>query len=121
MDLKLMTQDFSVCKLKDLNLVPFEDELFFLAKTDEEYSLVCETRSVPENNSVCENGWKAFRVEGQLDFAMIGIIAGIADLLKENSISIFVVSTYNTDYFMVKETHIGKAKEILEAEEYRFT
>lgn len=65
---------------------------------DEEKSLVCITSEVPENTVQRDDGWKAFCIQGVWDFSLIGILAKIATILADNGISIFAVSTYNTDY-----------------------
>ena len=70
----------------------------FIGKTDEEKSLVCITSEVPENTIQRDDGWKAFCIHGVWDFSLIGILAKIATILADNGISIFAVSTYNTDY-----------------------
>ena len=113
MQIKKLDCDFSVCKLKDYSKVNFESGYYFLGKTDEEYSLVCPTDSVPENIIEREDGWKAFRVQGVLDFALIGILSKISTLLAENSISIFAVSTYNTDYILTKKDSFRRALKVL--------
>ncbi len=56
----------------------------------------------------CNDGWKAFRIQGVLDFSLIGILAKIATVLADNGISIFAVSTYNTDYVLIKKKIIKK-------------
>ena len=73
-------------------------EFCFTGKTDEEYSLVCATGYVPANVIRRDDGWKGFRIQGILDFSLVGILSKIAALLAENSIPIFAISTYNTDY-----------------------
>ncbi len=120
MNLKKLETNFSVCKLKDISKVNFFDDYCFLGKTDEEISLVCDTDSVPENYVACENGWRAFRVEGTLDFSLIGIISKISKILADNQIGIFVVSTYNTDYILVKEENWDFAVRVLTKEGYTF-
>ena len=62
----------------------------------------------------CDDGWKAFRIQGVLDFSLIGILAKIATVLADNGISIFVVSTYNTDYVLIKKENYQKALDILQ-------
>ena len=118
MKIKIINQDFSVCKLKDLSMVDYTDEFCFWGKTDEEISLVCSTNSVPDNEIECENGWKAFRIQGILDFSLIGILSRISTLLAENKIGIFAISTYNTDYILVKEADFKKAIDVLQQNEY---
>ena len=102
MKIQRLPQAFSVCKITDLTKADLTREFVFLARTDEELSLVCETAYVPAQTLAREDGWRAFRVEGMLDFAMVGVLARISSLLAEHSISIFAVSTYNTDYIFTK-------------------
>ena len=111
--IKAIGGDFSVCKVKDYSKVNFDVEFCFTGKTDEEKSLVCLTEDVPDNTIEREDGWKAFRIEGILDFSLIGILSPISALLAENEIGIFAISTYNTDYILVKEKNYLKAKELL--------
>ena len=111
--IKAIGGDFSVCKVKDYSKVNLDAEFCFKGKTDEEKSLVCLTEDVPDNTIEREDGWKAFRIEGILDFSLIGIFSQISALLAENEIGIFAISTYNTDYILVKEKNYLKAKELL--------
>ena len=111
--IKAIGRDFSVCKVKDYSKVNLDAEFCFKGKTDEEKSLVCLTEDVPDNTIEREDGWKAFRIEGILDFSLIGIFSQISALLAENEIGIFAISTYNTDYILVKEKNYLKAKELL--------
>ena len=113
MHLKKLEQDFSVCKVEDLSKVNLDSEFCFIGKTDEEKSLVCLTDNVPSNATVCDNGWKAFRIQGILDFSLIGILSRISTLLADNKIGIFAISTYNTDYILVKQENYDKALDIL--------
>lgn len=118
MELKIINKQFSICKLQDLSKVDFSDEFCFIGKTDEELSLVCSTELAPENTIECDNGWKAFRIEGILDFSIIGILSKISTLLAENKIGIFAVSTFNTDYILTKEENFDKAISILKENGY---
>jgi len=86
--------------------VPFT----FTGCTDEENSLVCPTAFVPDNTLEREDGWKGFRLAGVLDFSLIGILARITKALAMNEISVFAVSTFNTDYIFVKK---GKFKDAI--------
>ena len=91
----------------------------FYRETDEENSLVCLTESVPDNTTEREDGWRAFRIRGVLEFSLIGILAKIATLLAKEKIGIFVVSTYNTDYVLVKKENEMKALSCLIREGYQ--
>lgn len=118
MEIKKLNQDFSVCKVMDYSLVNMDAEYSFIGKTDEEKSLVCITDNVPPNVIERDDGWKGFRIQEVLDFFLIGILSKIAGILAENSISIFVISTYNTDYVLVKKENYQKALDILERSGY---
>ena len=118
MEIKKLDVNFSVCQVVDFSQVNFEDPFLFIGKTDEEKSVVCSTESVPQNSIACESGWKGFRIQGVLDFSLVGILAKISSLLAENSISIYAISTYNTDYILVKETVYEKALELLNENGY---
>ena len=109
MELKTLPYSFTVCKLMSVGDLPSGIDFCFTAKTDEEISLVCKTEDVPENTLVRDDGWKGFRIEGVLEFSLIGILSKISAILAENKVGIFAVSTYNTDYIFVKEENFDKA------------
>lgn len=109
MELKAIPNDFSVCKVEDYSLVNWSAEYVFTAKTDEENSLVCLTQDVPANTMERDDGWRALRVQGTLDFALVGILAGIAQALAQHKIPILAISTYNTDYILLKQVHYPRA------------
>ena len=90
----------------------------FIGTTDEENSLVCPEGIVPENTVERDDGWRGFRIVGQLDFSMIGILARISKILAANEIGIFAISTYNTDYVLTKEENFGKALDALRGAGY---
>ena len=113
MEIKRIEYDFSICKVIDFTQVDWESEYCFVGKSDEEYSLVCITEKMPINVIACDNGWKAFRIQGVLDFSLIGILSNISMLLAENGIGIFAVSTYNTDYIFTKKENFSKALNVL--------
>lgn len=118
MKLKRIKGDFTICTVADENEIDLTKEFCFAGKTDEEISLICMTWDVPERTLRREDGWKAFRIEGELDFSLIGILAEISALLAEAKIGIFVVSTYKTDYVLVKKEQYEKALGTLGGEGY---
>ncbi len=113
MEIVRIDLDFSVCKVEDYSLVDWGADFCFVGKTDEENSLVCPTAKVPGNAIVCEPGWRALRIQGVLDFSLIGILAEIAGVLAAKQIGIFAVSTYNTDYIFTKKEHFDRAVQAL--------
>lgn len=119
MEIRKLNQDFSVCKVMDYSLVNMDAEYSFIGKTDEEKSLVCITGDVPSNAIERDDGWKGFRIQGVLDFSLIGILSKIAEILAKNSISIFAISTYNTDYVLMKKENYQRALDILEHSGYQ--
>lgn len=119
MELKIIEQNFSICKLEDLSEVDYSDDFCFISKTDEEYSLVCSTSLVPNNVVECDRGWRAFRIQGVLDFSLIGILSRITTLLAENRIGIFAISTFNTDYILTKEENFDRTLDVLARNGYR--
>lgn len=118
MELQKIECDFSVCKISDIESINFARDFIFLSRTPEEISLVCETAHIPHNVLVYEPGWRALKVSGMLDFGMVGVIAKISNLLATAGISIFVVSTYNTDYVLVKAENLDLSVKVLADSRY---
>ena len=113
MKLKRLPYDFTICQAASIEDIDLRHEFTFIAKTDEELSLVCKTVDVPENTTARDGGWKGFRIQGVLDFSLIGVLSKISGVLTENGISIFAVSSFNTDYIFVKADNYGKAMKVL--------
>ncbi len=118
MEIKPILSDLTVCKIADTKHLDLNKSLYFIGRTDEEISLVCPTEDVPAETIAREDGWKGFRIEGVLDFSLVGILSQVSTLLAESHISIFAVSTYNTDYILVKKENFRKALEILSSQGY---
>lgn len=118
MEIKVLEQDLTVSQVADYSQVNWTAEFCFTGKTDEEYSLVCATGDVPANVIRRDDGWKGFRIQGVLDFSLVGILARITTLLAKNSIPIFAISTYNTDYVLTKAEHCEKALDALKQAGY---
>ncbi len=116
--LEIIEGDFSVCKVDALPQDMLQEEFTFFARTDKEMSLVCRSDRVPENALVREDGWKLFRFQGQLAFAETGVLSRITAVLAEGEHAIFAVSTFDTDYIMVKEDHLDAASEALRKSGY---
>lgn len=109
MKIRILKEIFSVCKLKDYSRVDVSLPFVFTGSTDEEKSLVCPTSLVPSDTLERSDGWKAFRIEGELDFSLVGILAGISDILARDDIGIFAISTFNTDYILINEENLDRA------------
>ncbi|MDT3845177.1 MAG: ACT domain-containing protein [Bacillota bacterium] len=113
MELKKLEYDLTVCKLSDIKDIDLSREFFFIGRTDEEISFVCKTEDTPGNTVERDDGWRGFRIQGVLDFSLIGILSKLSAILAENRIGIFAVSTYNTDYILVKKENFDRAVEVL--------
>ncbi|MGM0880711.1 MAG: ACT domain-containing protein [Bacillota bacterium] len=118
MNLVILDTLFSVVKLPPKEEIPSwagKGEFFSITRTNEELSIVCPTSNVPDSIlKDVEHDWKCIKVEGVLDFALTGILSSLANPLAENNISIFAISTFNTDYLLIKVDSIEKAKSVLE-------
>jgi hypothetical protein len=86
--------------------------LLSITRTAHELSIVCPADSVPSDIK-CEAGWRAFRVEGKLEFSAVGILASILNPLAEAEINILSISTFDTDYVLVPATLLEKARAVL--------
>jgi hypothetical protein len=111
MNLSVLKDIYGVCRLKPDEAVPawaMTGEFYTVSKTSEELSIVCESSLIPDGIRA-ELGWKVIKIEGPLDFALIGILASLSTTLADQRVSIFAVSTFDTDYLMVKEKEQKKA------------
>ena len=118
MKLKLLEPHFTICRIADLGSVDWNAPFCFAARTDEECSLVCPEAYVPRDVLARDDGWRALRIEGVLDFSLVGILAKLSGILAEHQIPVFAVSTYNTDYLLVKQENWSSALAALRAEGY---
>ncbi len=118
MKIKKLEYNITLCKIPKESDLDLSNPFYFIGKTDEELSLVCRTEDTPGNTIERDDGWKGFRIQGILDFSLVGILSKISGILAENKIGIFAVSTYNTDYIFVKQDNFSRALQVLEAEGY---
>ena len=113
---------FGVYQLPKDTSIPnwaMQSEWFSITKTDEELSIICPTQVVPASTPITYEGpWRALKVLGPLDFALVGILARLAAVLAAAEISIFAISTYDTDYLLVKEDRLSEAVNCLLKEGY---
>ena len=118
MELEKIEHVFSICLLESAEQIDLTREFVFLQKTPDELSLVCESSYAPSDAIKVDAGWNALRVSGQLDFNQTGVIARIASILAGVGISIFVISTYNTDYVLIKAESYEKGINELACNDY---
>ena len=120
MRLKKLDRALTICKVATLEEAILGGQFLFVGKTDREISVVCETAHAPAATLERSDGWLGFRIEGQLDFSLIGVLARISKVLAEASIGIFVVSTFDTDYVLVRAADFDRAVGALTAAGYKF-
>lgn len=115
LDLSLLCGTFAVCKLRADAAMPgwaFAGAVFSISRTPEELSIVCEEALVPVDVP-CDRQWRCFRVAGTIPFSMVGVLASLVQPLAEAGISVFAISTFNTDYVLVKVADLEKAQQAL--------
>ncbi len=107
----LLKDRYAVCRLDSTAEIPDlaeGGEFCSITKTPDELSVVCSEDNLPMG-AKCEKGWRVLKIQGLLDFALTGILASAAVILANQKISIFALSTFNTDYILVKEEQINNA------------
>jgi ribosomal protein S18 acetylase RimI-like enzyme len=113
--LSVLDDRFAVCRLEPDEEVPnwaVKDGFLSVTRTPDELSIVCPERNIPAEVR-CEEGWRVFGTEGPLDFSLVGILASLLDPLAKAGISVFALSTYDTDYVLVREDVLGAAVAVL--------
>ena len=121
MVLELLDKDYSVYQFNvdhQINKNIFDHDFISITKTKNEISVVATT-GLFEQFVKREDNWKILKIDGILDFNLTGIISKISAILANNGISVFVISTYNTDYIMIKEDKLEKTIKVLEENEYK--
>lgn len=117
MQLAVLPERLSICRLPADNRLPAwlpQDGFLSLTRTTDEMSIVCEERYVPEDVQ-SERDWKCLKVQGPLDFSAVGVLASFAGPLAAAGISIFAISTFDTDYLLVKQQNLESSVKVLAA------
>ncbi|WP_058991748.1 ACT domain-containing protein [Sarcina ventriculi] len=122
--LKLLKERYGVIRLEKDESIPtwvFVGEFYSITKTEDELSIVCLEKDIQLDikNKKCETDWRILKIEGPLNFSLIGILSKISTLMANNNISIFAISTYDTDYILIKENKIKKAINTLMTNGYK--
>lgn len=119
--LELLRHGFTIHSFSPNTPIPklvYDSDIFFIAKTREELSIVCPS-SLKLDSEECETGWAAFEVIGPLGFSMTGILSNISGVLAKAKISIFAISTFDTDYILVKQEEVNRAIGELQQSQYK--
>lgn len=115
--LHLLDGAYAVCQLEPTSPIPTwadGDGFATISRTTEELSVVCPESRVPAEIKA-ERGWRALKLEGPFEFTLTGILASVLNPLAEAKIGIFALSTYCTDYVMVKSGQLEAALEALQS------
>ena len=113
--LSVLSDTFAICRLDARAPIPdwARGDFLSVTRTHDELSIVCAQSNVPDGIG-CEHDWRALRVEGKLDFALTGVLVALAAPLADAGISIFAISTFDTDYILVEARDLEKAKCVLQ-------
>jgi hypothetical protein len=121
MKLSLLPGRYGICRLDPAAPLPawaLAGPFWSVTRTADELSVVCDETGIPDGVRHAP-GWRCLKVEGPLDFGLTGVLASLAVPLAEAGVSVFVVSTYDTDYLLVKEEDFSEAQRVLEAADHR--
>jgi hypothetical protein len=114
--LSVLPEKLGICHFDENSPIPSwateGSSYFTITKTKDELSVVCPQEKIP-GGVLAEKDWRAFKVEGPLGFTLTGIVSVLSSPLAQAEISIFYISTYETDYILVKEENLEKAKKVL--------
>lgn len=108
--LTLLSGRFAICKFTPDSSLPdwvMNSPVFSISRTFDELSIMCEEQYIPVEIER-ESGWRAFKFEGPFDFQQVGILNAVTAPLAQAKIGIFAISTYDTDYVLIKELHLNK-------------
>lgn len=118
MKLTILPELFGVMRLERPQPFPSwlgETAVFFIAQTEDEYSIICPRHLIPAQHEFDDNWW-CIRVEGEMPFDMVGVAAALSQPLADNDISLLLVATHDRDYVLVKDHHLGRVIEIYQKE-----
>ena len=120
--LSLLSDTFAICRLGPEEDIPswvLTGDFFSVTRTKEELSLLCLQEAIPEGTR-CEKGFRCFKVGGPLDFSLTGILSSLTMPLAQAGISVLAISTFDTDYLLVKEAQVDSAVQALSHAGHRF-
>ncbi|MGD1823115.1 MAG: ACT domain-containing protein [Pleomorphochaeta sp.] len=120
MKIRVNRDDYAICRLSSNEDIPSWckiEDFVTITKTEDELSLVLKSNQIPDNIK-CEKGWNILKIVGPLDFSLIGILSKLSTILADNNIGIFVISTFDTDYILIKKENTNNAIRVLSEKGY---
>ena len=120
--LQILSEEYTVHRFEPTAAIPlglFTETFLWVAKTDEELSIICNS-TISLQSEKRETGWSAIKIVGPIAFSTTGIISGVSSVLASVGISVFIISTYDTDYILVKKENLEASVEALKLSNYSF-
>ena len=124
LNLQVLKDKYSIFRFDKNSTIPdwaTKSDFYSITKTHDELSIVCIQPDMDLQQYTVNTEWKAFKINQLLDLSLVGILAGLLGVLKESKISIFTISTYDTDYILVKSQNLEKATQVLKAQGHKVT
>jgi hypothetical protein len=124
MNIIVLKNKYSIYKFKGDYVLPdwiYLSDFYSITKTKDELSVVGIQSDLISEKIACSKDWRILKIVGPLDFSLIGIIANISTILKDKKISIFSISTYDTDYILVKQDKLDIGIKALRDKEYKIS
>lgn len=124
MKFTVLPEKYSIYKFRNESSIPewiFSADFYSVTRTKDEISVVAIQKDPAPADIVCNGDWRILKIEGHLDLSMVGVIAGVSAIFKEKKIPIFIISTYDTDYILIKQNDLNSGIEALEEQGYNFS
>ena len=124
LNLIILKDTYAICRFNNDNDIPEwikDSEFYSVTRTQDELSVVCKQSGSITKESAINTDWRIIKIQGPMDFSLVGIIAEVSGLLRKGKISVFTISTYDTDYIMVKNQDLVKAVDSLKSNEHVVT
>ena len=116
MEISLLPEEFCICRLEAFNRIPdwaLSGSFYSVTRTPEELSIVCGVKYIPPYIHADKN-WHVMKIEGPLKFSQTGILLSLVKPLTQANVSVLAISTYDTDYLMIKKENLSRALEVLQ-------
>jgi hypothetical protein len=121
LNLIVLGKKYSIYKFLNQTVLPswiYASDFYSITGTKDELSVVAAQNDNITDNIKCNKNWRILKISGPLDFSLVGIIADITCILKEKNIPVFVLSTFDTDYVLIKQKNLNNGIEALRNKGY---
>lgn len=124
LNISVLPGDYSIYRFQAESVIPdwiYKSNFYSITKTDDEISVVANQVDYVIPDLICNRDWRILKIDGHLDFSLVGIVADLSNILKIRKIPIFVISTYDTDYFLIKQVDLSKGIKALEKKGHKIS